>query len=94
MSEEIKRTAAPSAAVFRTSAWISAFDGTSGAELWRSGLLGKDAEDGYALRGIAHGRFVAVDAVGPAPALMVVAAKVGTTRLLDNEWIAAPEGLA
>jgi len=39
-------------------------------------------------------RFVAVEEVGPGPALMVVAAKVGTTRLLDNEWIALPEGLA
>lgn len=37
-------------------------------------------------------RFAPVAALGDAPALMVVAAKVGTTRLLDNEWVLAPGG--
>lgn len=54
---------------YNVGAWIAAFDGTSGAELWRSGLLGKDAEDGYSLRGIAHDRFIAVDALGKVQAL-------------------------
>ena len=49
---------------YNLGAWIAAFDGTTGAELWRSGLLGKDAEAGSSLRGIAHDRFVAVDALG------------------------------
>ncbi|MFO0933258.1 MAG: pantoate--beta-alanine ligase [Planctomycetota bacterium] len=35
-------------------------------------------------------RFVPLASLGDAPALMVVAAKVGATRLLDNEWILAP----
>lgn len=49
---------------YNVGAWIAAFDGTSGAELWRSGMLGKDAESSGTLRGIAHGRVVAVDALG------------------------------
>jgi hypothetical protein len=49
---------------YEVGAWIAAFDGTTGAELWRSGLLGKDAESGSTLRGIAHGRVVAVDELG------------------------------
>lgn len=35
-------------------------------------------------------RFVPLAELGAAPALLVVAAKVGTTRLLDNEWLLAP----
>ena len=31
--------------------------------------------------------FGAIQLLGPSPALLVVAAKVGTTRLIDNEWM-------
>ena len=34
--------------------------------------------------------FVPVARLGKVPALIVVAAKAGTTRLLDNEWMVAP----
>lgn len=44
--------------------WLAAFDGTSGAELWRSELLTKDASEGETMRGVAHGRVVSIDALG------------------------------
>jgi pantoate--beta-alanine ligase len=39
-------------------------------------------------------RFAPLAALGETPALLVIAAKVGTTRLLDNEWLLAPGGAA
>jgi outer membrane protein assembly factor BamB len=80
---------------YNVGAWISAFDGTSGAELWRSGLLGKDAEDGYALRGIAHGRFVAVDALGKVQALDLKTGGPAWSTLLGEkaDSICAGEGV-
>lgn len=49
---------------FKIGTWIGAFDGTTGAELWRSELLTKDASEGSTLRGVAHGRVVSIDALG------------------------------
>jgi hypothetical protein len=49
---------------YNVGAWIGAFDGTTGAELWRSELLTKDASEGETLRGVAHGRVISVDSLG------------------------------
>lgn len=49
---------------YNVGAWIGAFDGTTGAELWRSELLTKDASEGDTMRGVAHGRVLSVDALG------------------------------
>ena len=38
--------------------------------------------------------FVPVPLLGDAPALLVVAARAGATRLLDNEWLVAPSDAA
>lgn len=70
---------------YNIGAWISAFDGTSGAELWRTPVLGKDAEDGYAMRGIAHDRFVAVDALGKVQAFDLKTGGPAWTTLLGEK---------
>lgn len=49
---------------YGSNTWIAAYDGTSGAALWRSEPLTKDASEGQTLRGVAHGRVVSVDALG------------------------------
>lgn len=43
---------------------IAAFDGTNGALLWRGEQLSKDALASGAMRGIAHGQVLAIDALG------------------------------
>jgi len=44
--------------------YMAAFDGTSGAELWRSEAMTKDAADSGTLRGVLLGRVISVDALG------------------------------
>ena len=43
---------------------VTAFDGSSGAELWRSEAMTKDAADSGTLRGVLLGRVISVDALG------------------------------
>jgi outer membrane protein assembly factor BamB len=45
-------------------AWIAAYDGKSGAELWRTASLSKDAADTSARRAIVDERIVSIDALG------------------------------
>lgn len=44
--------------------YMAAFDGTSGAELWRSEAMTKDAADTGTLRGVLLDRVISVDALG------------------------------
>ncbi len=64
---------------------ITAFDGTSGAVLWRGPLLTKDATAGGALRGIALGRVVSVDALGKVQAYDVQSGNPAWSALLGEQ---------
>lgn len=45
-------------------AWIAAYDGKTGKEIWRTADLTKDAAEGSTLRAVAGNRVVSVDALG------------------------------
>lgn len=49
-------------------AWIAAYDGRDGKELWRTEPLTADANDAGAVRGVAGDKFVSVDGLGKAQA--------------------------
>jgi len=65
--------------------YMTAFDGTSGAELWRSEPMTKDAAGSGTLRGVLLGRVISVDALGKVQAYDLQSGTPAWSALLGEQ---------